>query len=218
MKINGLRSIVVAAVILGITLSCQKDEDFLPQSDNFLSENEIQGMTKLGKQLENPYSVENMRKAFDNLKSASPNNRISGNEIEITTSHYYIKFKPKNEDELSILKRDSTLILFEYPLDYEILEGGTHFHDPSVPIGTPTFQYVSIPIDKKIPDGVGYEILENLFIPDEEKDSNISNGRIARDELIDLLVEESLRLTGNLNDVESKPNSRVQSSSWRPAG
>lgn len=43
MKISGLWSIVVAAVILGITWSCQKEEDFFPQNDNFLSENEMQG-------------------------------------------------------------------------------------------------------------------------------------------------------------------------------
>jgi len=218
MKISRLRSIVVAAVILGITWSCQKEEDFFPQNDNFLSENEMQGMTKLGRQLENPYSVDNMRKAYENLKSSNANGRISGDELEISTTHFYIKFKPKNEEELSILKRDSTLILFEYPLDYEILEAGTHFHDPSVPLVSPTFQYVSLPIDKRIPDEVDYEILENLYIPDEEKDSSLSNGRIASPELIDLLVEESLRLTGNLDDSENSSNARVQSSSWRPAG
>lgn len=103
-------------------------------------------------------------------------------------------------------------------MDYEIIEAGTHFYDPSVPLGAPTFQYVSLPIDKRIPDEVDYEILENLFIPDEEKDSSLPNGRIASPELIDLLVEESLRLTGNLDDSENSSNARVQSSSWRPAG
>jgi len=95
MKISGIRPIFVAAVILGITWSCQKEEDFFPQNDNFLSENEMQGMTKLGRQLENPYSVDNMRKAYENLKSSNANGRISGDELEISTTHFYIKFKPK---------------------------------------------------------------------------------------------------------------------------
>jgi hypothetical protein len=112
MKISRLRSIVVAALILGITWSCQKDEDLLPQKDKFLTENDIKGMTKLGKQKENPYSVENMRKAYNNLKSSKANGRMSGDEIEITTTLLYIKFKPQNEEELSILKRDSTLTLY----------------------------------------------------------------------------------------------------------
>jgi hypothetical protein len=39
MKISRLRSIVVAALILGIKWSCQKDEDLSPQKEKFLTEN-----------------------------------------------------------------------------------------------------------------------------------------------------------------------------------
>ena len=175
----------------------------------------------LGRRLENPYSVENMRQAYNNLKSSNAISGISGDEIEITTTHLYIKFKPKNEHELSILKRDSTLTFYEHPLDYEILEGGTFFHDPSVPIGTPTYQYLSLPIEKQIPEGVEYEILAELFIPDEEsnvKQEKSNNLKRVSSELVDALVEESLRITGNLNDNEKGSNSRIKSSNWRPAG
>jgi len=80
----------------------------------------IAGMVKLGKKLENPYSVENMQKAWSNLKTSNTSGRISGNEIEITTSHRCIKFIPKNEVDLAVIKRDSSLVLYEYPLDHEI--------------------------------------------------------------------------------------------------
>lgn len=216
MKISRLRSIVVAMVILGITGSCQQEEDLSPDRDKFLNEG-MKGMTKLGKQLENPYSVENMRKAYNNLKSSNTTGRTSGDEIEIITTHLYIKFKPENEEELAILKRDSTLTFYQHPLDYEILEGGTYYHDPSVPIGTPTYQYVSLPIDTEIPIGVEYDLLEELFIPDEYKDTVVSNGRIASNELVESLVNEALRITGN-SDKTSLSNGRVQASSWRPAG
>lgn len=73
MKISRLRSIFVVAVILGIAWSCQQDEELVrPQGDTtFLSESDVQGMTKLGLKLENPYSVENMKKAWENLKKLS---------------------------------------------------------------------------------------------------------------------------------------------------
>jgi len=219
MKIRRLRSIVVAMVILGITWSCQKQEDLNPSTEEqtYLSESNGEGLIKLGKKLENPYSVENMRKAWEKLKESHPNGRTSGEGIEITTTHRYLKFKPQNEEELAVLKGDSTLILYEYPLDYEIVKEGTYYRDPSIPIGVPTYQYVSIPISKKIPDGVEYELLANLFIPDEYKDTNVPSGRIASNELVESLVDEAFRITGNLN-ATSLPNGRVQAVSWRPAG
>lgn len=71
MKISKLRSIVMAMVILGITWSCQKDEVLKPgnEESKFLSESDKKGMLTLGKQLENPYSIDNMKKAWESLKS-----------------------------------------------------------------------------------------------------------------------------------------------------
>lgn len=109
-----------------LLLSCQQD-DMSPQMEdqNALNPTENVNMIKLGKKLDNPYSVENMRRALANLKESSASKgKSSVNEIDITTTHLYVKFKPKTEEELSILKRDSTLILHPYPLDYEIEENG----------------------------------------------------------------------------------------------
>ena len=169
----------------------------------------------MGRQLENPYSVENMRKAYQNLKESKT--WPKGEGIEITTTHLYIKFKPNNEDELAILKRDSTLILYSYPLDYEIVEENDYYHDPSIPEDMPTFQYTSVKVDKKLLSGVDYEVLVNLYIPDEEKDSD----QVPAEEWVDVLVNEALRITGNLDDnamSNGRSNGRIQGSSWRPKG
>ena len=145
----------MATVILRIAWSCQTDENLqLSSTEQFLSIEDMEGMTKLGKQLENPYSVENMKKVLESLKASNPNGRTSGEEIEITTTHFYIKFKPKNEDELDILQKDSTLILYTYPLDYEIEEAGDFYHDPTIPIDQPTYQYCAVEVEKEIPSGV----------------------------------------------------------------
>jgi hypothetical protein len=207
---------MVAMVILGIALSCQQDEGLKPQNQenqNLINGSAMEGMIKLGKKLENPYSVENMKKAWENITS---NARINGDELEIKTTHLYIRFKPKTEEELSLLKLDSTLTLFTYPLDYEIAETGDYYHDPEVPFDQPTYQYCAVEVDKNLPEGVEYELLAELFIPDEDSDDN-SSARVSSSSYVDELVDEALRITGNL-EKEDIDNARVQRSRWRPAG
>ncbi|MFW5751994.1 MAG: hypothetical protein ACOCW8_01505 [bacterium] len=87
------------SIILGLTIflailsSCEKDK-IPPAKDqiadkNFNKNNEQ--MTVLGEKLENPYTVTNMERAYNNLKSS--NTGVS--DIDIETTHYYIRFLPK---------------------------------------------------------------------------------------------------------------------------
>jgi|GEM_PF-1468419 hypothetical protein len=48
MNMKKLRMIVVVTVILGITWSCQKEEDLSPQMDELTSDSSSEGMTQLG--------------------------------------------------------------------------------------------------------------------------------------------------------------------------
>lgn len=204
--------------------SCQKKVEVNPhiEEEIFLNETEMQGMTKLGKQLENPYSVSNMKKALESLKLSNSNRRISGENVEITRTHLYIRFKPKNEEELAILKSDSTLVLYDYPLDYEIEETGSFYHDPEVPINQPTYQYCAVKVNQILPQGVDYELLAELFIPDEDSDeTNISVRSASNDwtgALADTLVNEALRITGNLHEEDENNTSVRRRRKWRPAG
>ncbi|WP_144960600.1 hypothetical protein [Gillisia sp. Hel_I_86] len=120
--------------LVGILIySCQKEDDFYLESQGDRNEPDISNSRVLGKKLENPYSVTNMKKAYDNLKNKSKN--ANNFNLDIKATHLYIKFIPKSEEELSILKMDSTLILYTYPLDYEIIEGSGYYRDPNVPEG-----------------------------------------------------------------------------------
>lgn len=215
---------VLALLGLLLPTACQKDEIdpiSIPAEPAMHGVNSI----KLGKKLENPYSVSNMKKAWKSLKSvSSSNSRVSGNESGITASHLYVKFKPKDERELSLLKRDTTLILYTYPLDYEIALTGDYYHDPAVPAGQPTYQYASVKVDYKFPN-VPYEILEELYIPEEVELAE--NARTDKAYVADALVEEALRVTGNLNENKETSNNLDEDKetfsskaimSWRPAG
>lgn len=197
--------------------SCQKEEDRYIEAKQILLETAdySEGLIKLGEKLENPYSVTNMKKA---LKSLNKSSKASNTE-NIKATHLYIKFSPKTEEELGILKQDSTIILYDIPLDFDIEEGGDFYHDPEVPIEQPTYQYTAIPVGKQFPTSVEYEILEELFIPDEDNDFEETSKKLSVPKgIINQLVEESLKLTGNLgkNDEESALTARR--SKWRPAG
>lgn len=189
-KITFLTMTIAISAIFFISCDKQLDE---PQP------NYEESISILGKKLENPYSVESMQKALDNLTGTQ--------KSELTASHLYVKFKPHNEDDLSLLKQDETLILYPYPLDYEIAEGIEQYIDPSVPEGEPAFQYASVPVDFKIPN-VDYDILEELFIPEE-----IDLPKFTNQVSVDELVTEALKITNNLDDDEIETKGR-----WRPAG
>ena len=203
---------LLAFVFIGIILySCQNESDFLDKNQNSEKNFAVLNDIVLGNQLENPYSVTNMKRALSNLQKSSKN--VSNINIEAT--HLYVKFIPRNEEELSILKRDSTLILYSYPLDYEIIEGSGYYRDPKVPEGQPTYQYCAIKAGKRLPREVEAEILEELFIPDEDSKGENKSRKTKN---IDELVEEALRLTNNIKEPRSTKSAMGRGSSWRPSG
>ncbi len=178
--------------------------------------------TVLGDKLDNPYSVANMRKA---LESLAPEDRGGLSIEDISTSHFYVKFRPANYDELDRIKQDTTLILYDIPLDYEITSQGEYYHDPSIPDSLPTYQYASVEFAHRAAIdtlGVAYDVLENLFIPDEDRDfvedsgtrAAASGGGRIDEAVADALVERSLELTGNAEE----PDGMTRASKWRPAG
>lgn len=80
----------ITLIVMTITVSCERNEDIQPQYSNSTGYQE--GMIKLGKKLENPYSVSNMQQAWDNLQKSNTNGRGGGNGMKVKTTHLYIKF------------------------------------------------------------------------------------------------------------------------------
>jgi hypothetical protein len=120
-------------------------------------------MTILGNQKPNPYNI-------DNMKQASINTR--GTDAEIQTNFYYVRFEPNNLDELDLLESDTTLFLSDTPLDYEFAQEGTYYHDPNIESEHPTYYYSVIGVNQT-PPNVPLTILDNLFIPDIDTQSDI---------------------------------------------
>lgn len=212
----------LVGTLLAVTLlsSCQKDDLSTANIETTQDETneKIQstdGMTVLGKQLENPYSVKNMRKAMESL---APATRSGVSDSEIQTTHYYVRFHPKTDAELDLLKQDSSLMIYSYPLDYEVEAYGAYYHDPTIPDSLPTYQYASIEVGKEFPHGVESQILEELYIPDDYDDDDAStrSGSSLNEDFIESLVSEAMSITGNEDEIEIE--TRGRRSKWRPAG
>uniref|UniRef100_UPI0040574DA6 hypothetical protein n=1 Tax=Alistipes sp. TaxID=1872444 RepID=UPI0040574DA6 len=219
-----MKKMLLGAIALTLFLSCSKEEFSIPdQTYNGGDYTRSEYETVLIKKLENPYTVTNMELAAEQLRQDSTFDIALIPRVYI--SHFYVKFKPKSDEELRELLQDTTLVLYEYPLDYEIEEGSLGYHDPSIPDSLPTYQYAAIEatkwlgIKEKLP--VDYEILEFLFIPDEDnilydEVEPLSTSDYEEDSVIDALVEKAFELTGNGEDYHSTETRG--SGKWRPSG
>ncbi len=177
--------------------SCKKDIIEVDEMSNEIiekiSKNEID-FNKFGKQLQNPYSLENMKRSIK--KVLGEHNKFSKN---LKASHYYIRFNIKTEKELSVLKQDSLLNLYDYPLDYDFENSIDLLNIKD--IGE---KFSAVKFNYKFPKNIDYDILDDLYIPEETND--FSN------EISNKIVDEALKITNNI-DEEISGRSR-----WNPKG
>lgn len=222
--------------------ACYDDPDFTSDTEDNL--NRYEG----GIKLDNPYTTTNMKMALDTIKAKVArgeyvlhsseylprNNSNIFDEYNISTSHRYIKFTPQSEDDMALLKQDSTLLLVDYPLDYEFDEA---FYQNRPELAEEQFPeyFASVPNGKSLPN-VSYEELAELYIPEEDnffneevetpvtKKTVISNEK----DLLHHLLYEAYVLVGKeqeLLDEDGRVEDPVTSVEWwffgrrwRPSG
>ena len=195
--------------ILLFIISCNKDskldQDIFVESNN--SGHTAEGAIVLGKQLSNPYSVHHMKRAMNNLLERGSIQEA----IEIIPTHYYVKFSPNNEEELYQIQIAENILTYDYPLDYEIKSTGRFYRDPLTSNEIPTPQYAAVKVSQILPKNIKYEILSELFIPDDYSDKS---NRIMDFNTSELLVQEALAITNN----QASLGYRSANDEWRPAG
>ncbi|MDR3328266.1 MAG: hypothetical protein LBT04_09200 [Prevotellaceae bacterium] len=127
----------------------------------------------LGAVIKNPFSVENMQKGkelmyqyLDDLaKFGITKNYLD--KFNVETTDLYVRFLPKNFEEMLILEADTNLILFEHPLHREIIEDGDYYIDADLPKDSNLiWLYAVVPHNYQLDTGVEYEIIESLFLPE----------------------------------------------------
>lgn len=200
-------------IIFFLLSGCSKPEELTENPSELAGHVQSESLQAHGRELEDPYAIHNILKAFKNLKEAG--SFVPVDQIE--PNHVYLRFFPGNEQELEILKCDSSLVFFDYPLNSENTEGEPVM-DRSSTVIQPGWQYCVVPAGKKLPP-VHYEVIYDVFIPpDDEATLKSSSGMIAG--FYDELVNESARLTGNLILEKTSGQTETKSSPgrWTPKG
>jgi hypothetical protein len=187
MKTNTLYLLIAAASLA--LAGCEREDETIVaattveninnQVDNqptFSIEQRAARPIVLGKQKENPYSVSNMQIALDSLRAYA---RAVGDDelragagvrtksldmLTISATDLYVRFLPRDSAGYAALSRDTTLELFAYPLDYEIVQAGDYYLDPDLPDSAYSWLYAVVKPGYQPPQGVTCERLAELFL------------------------------------------------------
>ncbi len=172
---------LLACALLAL-ISCERvDVPSVSGDDNTV----YHGMIELGERLEDPYSVDNITKALENLYPTK-------GRVEIQPTDLYLRFLPQTEEQYRLLE-SSVPAMADHPLDYRIVREGDYYHDPSVPEGEITWQYVVVPSDYSVPEGLKCELIDKCYISEHDA--------FTRAGLSDVdwqaVEREAYRITGN---------------------
>lgn len=184
-----------------------------------------------GERLNIPYTIENMKSAFNKL-APETRNGLSAEDVVVNT-HNYIKFTFQTDEQFDYV-RNAGIEMYFIPMDLDVVEGG-YYADEGDTDGTRvrycvvTVAQMSIVTESK----AEFEVLEELFMAEEEgyetRGFTTRSGTNLSSNFIDELVQESYLLTGNKswlpdeNDVStatraSRPQGRIQYRDYNPGG
>lgn len=174
----------IAFLCLLALLSCTKMEQ---QNNDSSTGGDTQtlghGMIVLGEQLDDPYTVDNMSRALQKLYPSKSNIVVGPNGL-------YMRFLPEDQKQYDALVATG-ITLLDHPVDYKIIVEGDYYHDPEVEEEKITWQYATVPVDYVVPEGIKYELLDEIFIPDNTVKSKYSGVDW------DAVERESFAITGN---------------------
>lgn len=208
--------------------SCKEDDNLISEPQTTLQEElatETDGQVVLGKKLENPYSIKNMRKAYTSLMKKKAKKqylaKTFSNETAIEVTDYYVRFLVENDEQKNLLVADS-LNLSVIPLDVEIEEEGDYYVDENTQEQEAQWFYTSVPKDYEFKSEITYEILEELFLfeePDEDTEAVTIAGKTNIDTnfLLDL-EDEALKITNNVNDTKKLADFSERRRRAKPCG
>lgn len=161
-------------------MACKK-EPFSTTIPDTAAANENGIPIRLGKKLNNPYSVAIMRQAYKNLVNKH-GYRINSDDIPnptsmdsiIVSTNTYIRVLPASDEEQELLQNDSTTEYVHFPLDYELSEG-TYYQDPELPDSSYQWLYAvvdndELPKQQRRASTLNTEVLNSdIFLPENSE-------------------------------------------------
>ena len=173
----------------------------------------VSGSTVLGAKIPNAYTPEAMRRALAEMLST--NKSLGLDSSDITATHLYLRFAPRDSADVMALESDTAIFFTEVPMDYEIAAIGDYYRDPSLPDSVPTYMYCTARVGQPLPD-VPHETLSELFLMEEANvhdDAEPANK--SADAIWDALEAKSRELVGLTPDDDS---GSVNKGKWTPGG
>jgi len=124
--------------------------------------------------------------------------------VPVNVTNLYVRFLPNSVQQLATL--DSTLDvqgldLFDAPMDYDILQEGDYYQDPSIPDSEVTYQYAVVPPNFQFPSGIAYTVLAQTHIPGDAYTAVETEAERLAD------IQDSLNAKNNSPSIaQGKPN------------
>jgi hypothetical protein len=189
------------------------------------------------KQLDDPYTVENMKAALNSLgkQNTTVAARAAALEQQIQANSIYVRFLPRGKRQKDALRKGmGDIPLFDHPLDYKSKNRWKKWVDSSLPDSTFAY-YATVPVDFAFNDSIPYEKIKSLFLvqpilaaqdakfstPLARKQATTSVASSFENAGVDLAKLEmtSRALTGNA-PAEATVAGRAAAwySKWRPTG
>lgn len=195
--------------LVGFSQSCKKEQmvtkgggtgqglptKTLSASEIPISDGSEYKPTILGAHLNNPYAVTNMTQALRNLTGEGT--------CTLPTTDLYVRFLPEDVEQIKQLEDDG-IDLSEKPYDYEVVEYGDYYQDPSIPIDQITWLYAVVKPNYQFRSKITYQILANLYLPVDGAIIEGCNGSIEAEKL----ETEALIISGNTDDVGDTTSTR----------
>ena len=136
---------------------CVTDQEAVSSPDSVLKP------TILGAKLTGfPYSVATMQQAYLS---------VYGNSTQAVENALYMRFKPATFDQLATLE-DQDIDLFDYPLDYEVVQEGDYYDDGVTNSESIPWLYAVVPVNFVTPSGITGELLQRIHVPDDYRVEN----------------------------------------------
>lgn len=198
---------IISFCIVSILLTgCHKEDVGTVDSGNVLPSmktNNPNSYIVLGNPIKDPYKYSNMVDAAMAISQGLP---------EIVPTGKYVKVLVREQEEWDALMEDTTIVWFDYPLEYEIADTGCYYYDSSIPDST-FWLYGVVPPNDSILLKDNCVPIYDVFIPQDCPYYNLYEQKY------ELLEKKSYELCGYIDEViefeELKPKST--SDYWRPS-